>query len=70
MMLSVNCGGTLSVQWEHCRHFANNDLGLSQWTFTGTDKDGKRIEANGCDIFSFRDGKVSSKNAFRKDRTG
>ena len=59
-----------NVQWEHCRHFANDDLGLSQWTFTGTDKDGKRIEVNGCDIFSFRDGKVAGKNAFRKDRIG
>ena len=57
------------VQWADCRHFAHGDLGLSQWTFKGTAKDGSEINVYGCDIFSFRDGKVASKSAFRKDRT-
>ncbi|MGB1110114.1 MAG: nuclear transport factor 2 family protein [Gammaproteobacteria bacterium] len=61
-------GGIPDVQWENCSHYADGDLGLSQWTFTGTNANGGRIEVNGCDIFSFRDGKVASKNAFRKDR--
>jgi ketosteroid isomerase-like protein len=34
----------------------------------GTGADGKRIEANGVDIFTFRDGKILVKNAFRKVR--
>lgn len=47
----------------HC-----GDRGVSEWVFTGT-RGGQRIEANGCDIFTFRDGKIADKNAFRKNRT-
>ena len=45
-----------------------DDLGVSQWTLVGTREDGARIEADGVDLFSFRDGKIASKKAFRKER--
>ena len=35
-------------------------------TFTGTDKDGGGVEVNGCDIFTFRDGKIQIKDSHRK----
>ena len=41
---------------------------MSEWTFTGTLKDGKRVEVNGCDLFTFRSGKIAVKNSFRKNR--
>ena len=44
------------------------DRGVSEWTFTGTDKDGTSVEVIGCDIFSFRDGKILVKNSYRKNR--
>jgi ketosteroid isomerase-like protein len=50
------------------RHFICGDRGVSEWVFTGT-QNGQRIEVNGCDIFSFRDGKIAVRNAFRKNRT-
>jgi hypothetical protein len=50
------------------RHFVCGDRGVSEWVFTGT-HDGQRIQVNGCDIFTFRDGKIAVKNAFRKNRT-
>ena len=56
------------VQWANDRHFAADGLGVSQWTLVGTREDGKRIEADGVDLFTFRDGKVATKKAFRKDR--
>jgi len=56
------------VQWRDCKHFYANGRGVSEWTFTGTNAEGKRIESNGVDLFTFKDGKVVSKNAFRKDR--
>jgi len=56
------------VQWANDKHFAADGLGVSQWTLVGTRKDGVRIEADGVDLFTFRDGKVASKKAFRKDR--
>jgi ketosteroid isomerase-like protein len=42
--------------------------GLSEWTYTSTLPDGKRVHVNGCDIFTIRDGRIAVKNAFRKDR--
>jgi ketosteroid isomerase-like protein len=56
------------VQWENSQHLVSGDIGVSEWTFTGTREDGKRIEANGVDLFIFADGKIVKKNAFRKDR--
>ena len=42
---------------------------LFAMAFTATAQDGSRIEVNGCDIFTFRDGKIAVKNSFRKIRT-
>jgi len=50
------------------RHFICGDRGVSEWVFTGTHA-GHRVEVNGCDVFTFRDGKIAVKNAFRKNRT-
>ena len=56
------------AHWAHARHFVTGDRGVSEWTFTGTRKDGKRVEVNGCDLFTFRNGKITIKNSFRKNR--
>ncbi len=56
------------AQWRNARHFVAGERGVSEWTFTGTAADGTRIEANGVDVFTFSDGKILVKNAFRKDR--
>jgi len=41
---------------------------VSEWVFRATRADGARIEVQGCDLFTLRDGKVAAKRAFRKDR--
>ena len=46
----------------------HGDFGTSQWTFTGTAADGSRIETDGIDVFTFKDGKIQLKNVFRKAR--
>lgn len=56
------------ARWSHPRHFVCGDRGMSEWTFSGTQADGKRVEVNGCDIFTFRDGKIAVKNSYRKNR--
>ncbi len=56
------------AQWENGQHFVQGDFGTSQWTFTGTAPDGSRIETDGVDVFTFRDGKICLKNVFRKTR--
>jgi ketosteroid isomerase-like protein len=55
-------------KWSSARHFVDGDRGLSEWTYTATRADGSRIEVNGCDVFTFVDGKIAIKNAYRKDR--
>jgi ketosteroid isomerase-like protein len=56
------------AHWGSPRHFVRGNRGVSEWTFTGTLKDGKRVEVNGCDLFTFRNGKIAVKNSFRKNR--
>jgi len=56
------------AQWINDRHFVQGDFGVSEWTFTGTSLDGTRVEADGVDIFTFKNGKIHLKNVFRKNR--
>ena len=56
------------AQWRNGRHFVEGAFGVSQWTFTGTAADGSRVETDGVDLFTFRDGKIVTKSAFRKVR--
>jgi steroid delta-isomerase-like uncharacterized protein len=52
------------------RHFVAGDRGCTEWTFTGTGADGKRVEVLGCDLFTFRDGKIALKSSYFKNRLG
>lgn len=54
--------------WVDAVHFVSGDRGVSESTFKGTKVDGSRIEARMVDVFTFRDGKIAIKNAYRKDR--
>lgn len=54
--------------WQCTRHDIFGDRGLSEWIFRATTGDGRRIEAEGCDLFTFRGDKICAKSAFRKDR--
>ena len=56
------------AHWGNPRHVVSGDRGFSEWTFTGTRKDGSRVEVNGCDLFMFRDGRIAVKNSYRKNR--
>ena len=51
------------------RHFVAGDRGLSEWLFTGTTADSKKVEVNGCDVFTFAKGKIALKNSFFKNRS-
>ena len=56
------------AHWANPRHFIAGQRGVSEWTFTGTHNDGRRVEVNGCDLFTFTDGKIAIKNSYRKNR--
>jgi len=56
------------VRFREARHFVAGDRGVSEWIFAGTTADGKRVEVNGCDVFTFRDGKIALKTSYLKSR--
>ena len=56
------------AQWRNGVHFVHGDFGVSQWTYTGTAADGSRVETDGVDVFTFKNGKIAVKNVFRKVR--
>jgi ketosteroid isomerase-like protein len=56
-------------RWNNPRHFVAGNRAVTEWTFTGTTKDGVKVEVSGCDIFTLRDGKIALKNSYRKQRS-
>ena len=56
------------ARWSNTRHFIAGDRGFTEWIFTGTRKDRVKVEVTGCDLFTFKDGKIAVKNSYRKNR--
>ena len=54
------------VQFGQDTHWLDGDRGCSEWVFTGTSDSGERMENRGCDLFIFRDGKISRKDSYMK----
>ena len=48
------------------RHFVSGDRGFLGWTLTWETLGGERCEAEGCDILTFRDGKIAVKDGYLK----
>jgi ketosteroid isomerase-like protein len=61
--------GIPDVRYEQDDHFADGDRGASEWTLSGTTTEGERLEIRGCDLWTFRDGKVVKKDSYWKIRT-
>jgi ketosteroid isomerase-like protein len=64
--LKARFDGLPDVHYVADSHWVDGDMGISQWTVTGTTKAGERIEARGCDFYSFRGDKVVKKDSFWK----
>ena len=55
------------ASWREDTHFVSGDRGVSEWVFTGTDaEDGDVVQERGCDLFTFRDGKIAVKDTYLK----
>ena len=54
--------------WTNPRHVVAGDRGFSEWRFVGTDRQGARVEVDGCDLFVFDGDLIRVKNSFRKQR--
>jgi ketosteroid isomerase-like protein len=64
--LSKRFEGIPDVHYGDDRHWVCGDLGVSEWTLTGTSTSGKYIEVRGVDLLEFSEGKVIRKDAFWK----
>jgi len=64
--LKARFDGLPDVHYGADSHYVDGDMGISQWTVTGTMKNGERIEARGCDFYSFCGDKIIKKDSFWK----
>lgn len=66
--LAARFEGLPDVHYGGGEHFvdAAAGTGMSKWTLTGTARDGRKLKVNGCDFYTFRDGKVIKKDSYWK----
>jgi ketosteroid isomerase-like protein len=58
--------GIPDVHYGEDRHWVSGDMGLSEWTLTGTTTTGVKLKVRGCDLWEFRNGKVIRKDSYWK----
>jgi ketosteroid isomerase-like protein len=56
------------VRWNDPVHFIAGNRGVTEWVMTANTPDGP-LQVQGCDVFTFRDGKIAVKNSYLKQRT-
>jgi ketosteroid isomerase-like protein len=60
--------GIPDVRYQQDDHFVDGDRGASEWTLSGTTVDGEQLEIRGCDLWTFRGGRVVKKDSYWKIR--
>lgn len=58
--------GIPNVHYGDDQHWTCGNLGVSEWTLTGTSVSGKSIEVRGVDLLEFVGGKITRKDSFWK----
>jgi ketosteroid isomerase-like protein len=66
--LASRFAGIPDVHYGEDRHWACGDVGISEWTLTGTSTTGRRLEVRGIDLLEFSAGKIIRKDSFWKIR--
>ena len=64
--IEARFAGIPDIHYGNDRHWVAGDRGVSEWTITGTDTSGERVEVQGCDLFEFREGKIARKDSYWK----
>jgi len=64
--LATRFAGLPDVHYGDDRHWVSGNMGVSEWTLTGTTTSGVRLKVRGCDHWEFRDGKVIRKDSYWK----
>ena len=63
--MAARFAGIPDVHYGDAVHWVSGDRAC-QWTLTGTTVDGERIAVRGCDLWTFRDGRVVRKDSYWK----
>ena len=60
--------GIPDVHYGDDLHWVSDDgtRGVSEWTLTGTTTAGVKVNVRGCDLWEFKNGKVTKKDSFWK----
>lgn len=58
--------GVPDVHYGEDQHWVLGDMGVSEWTLTGTAKSGMQLEVRGVDLLEFSGGKIVRKDSFWK----
>ena len=60
--------GIPDVHYGDDRHWvaADGSQGVSEWTLTGTTTAGVQLRVRGCDLWEFRNGKITRKDSYWK----
>jgi ketosteroid isomerase-like protein len=64
--IAARFAGIPDVHYGNASHWLSGDRGVSEWTLTGTNSDGERLELRGCDLWTFRDGQIVRKDSYWK----
>lgn len=66
--LATRFEGLPDVHYGDEEHFVDETAGtgISKWTLTGTTREGERKHVQGCDFYTFRDGRVIRKDSYWK----
>ena len=66
--LATRSEGLPDVHYGSDEHFVDStaDTGISKWTLAGTTREGTRKVVQGCDFYTFRNGKVIRKDSYWK----
>lgn len=64
--LASRFAGLPDVRYDDATHMVCGEVGITKWTIRGTTPGGERIEANGCDFYTFRGGLVIRKDSYWK----
>ncbi|MGW0035492.1 nuclear transport factor 2 family protein [Gordonia sp. NPDC003376] len=64
--LAARFAGVPDVRYDADRHWVSGDLGVSEWTVTGTTSDGNELRVRGCDHWEFQDGRIRRKDSYWK----
>ena len=66
-MLNLRFSSIPDMAWEIHQHWVGGDRGCSEWTVTGTEKNGNILRWLGCDLWNIReDGKIVKKDTYWK----